>query len=163
MKLCSASCCQLTFCGVLVSNGYKIWVVVPCTVSTLTMQEHRVSSVVLICPMVHINTCPCIVKKILCRPCVTIVLVRDWCIWLFFYFGSVMHYVFATQVIIYRFVIPYQDWNLPLTQNFLIGLFSLQPDVYFFSGVPGTFKTRWEDSPPDWSRYFKYIRHSGFF
>ena len=43
-----------------------------------------------------------------------------------------MHYVFATQVIIYRFVIPYQDWNLPLTQNFLIGLFSLQPDVYYF-------------------------------
>ena len=58
-----------------------------------------------------------------------------------------MHYVFATQVIIYRFVIPYQDWNLPLTQNFLIGLFSLQPDVYFFQGCRGLSKPGGEIAP----------------
>ena len=88
-------------------------------------------------------------------------IVRDWCIWLFFYFGSVMHYVFATQVIIYRFVIPYQDWKPSwlYPEFFNRSFLTATRCLLFFSWVPGTFKTWWGESPPtppDWFMYLSY-------
>ena len=90
-----------------------------------------------ICPMESTLAHALLKKTMLHRLCVTIVLVRDWCIWLFFYFGSVMHYVFATQVIIYRFVIPYQDWkpSWPYPEFFNRSFLTATRCLLFFRGA----------------------------